>query len=44
MPIIPNPLARSASGPSIRGKLAKGNNFDGLKVLNLTKAKVLDLE
>lgn len=39
---MPNvkPLMRSASGPTIRGKLAKGNNFDGEKLINLTKAKV----
>jgi hypothetical protein len=32
-------MIRSASGPSIRGKLIKGNNFDGEKLINLKKIK-----
>lgn len=37
-------MVRSASGPSIRGKLVKGNNFDGEKLINLTRGKVIELE
>jgi hypothetical protein len=33
-------MIRSASGPSIRGKLIKGNNFDGEKLINLKKIKI----
>jgi hypothetical protein len=33
-------MSRSASGPIIRGKLMKGNNFDGDKLINLKKNKI----
>lgn len=40
LPSVKKNMIRSASGPSIRGKLIKGNNFDGEKLINLKKIKI----
>ena len=39
--ISKNTLIRSSSNPVFRGKLVRGNNFDGDKLINMTRAKVL---
>jgi hypothetical protein len=44
LPAVSKSLMRSASGPIARGKLVRGNNFDGEKLLCLKKAKVEELE
>lgn len=40
LPTLNKVLARSASGPALKGKIARGNNFDGEKLINFTKAKL----
>lgn len=37
-------MLRSASGPALKGKLVRGNNFDGQKLINFTRSKVSQLE
>ncbi len=44
LPNLNKNMLRSASGPALRGKIVRGNNFDGQKLIGFTRNKVVELQ